>query len=177
MRKSFGLIAFLFFSLNVFAVTSGNLDFDVHWNVINPPNTTISILPYSGSGTLPQDLEGNYLKSITAEDNSSLYNVCLVRYSTNEKGTHRIRFSATPLTNKRTSTEHPYTLHITYGNGFPIGLTVDPEEPINTEDIIFTVIGTGMTIANIHLDATITDFANMATGEYESTVTVMRITE
>ena len=163
--------------LNIFAVSSGNMDFSVKWNVINPANTTITILPYSGSGTLPQDQENNYLKTITPTDNQTMYNICLVRYRTNEKGTHRIGFTATPMTNTSTLEEHPYTLYITYGNGFPIGLSVDPEEAINTEEIMFTVIGTGQTTANIHLDAVITNLDNMEPGEYESTVTIMRITE
>ena len=177
MKKVIVILFAIFQMLNIYAVTSGNLDFDIHWNVITPANTTITVLPYSGSGTLPQDQENNYLKTIIPADNSTMINVCLVRYRTNEKGTHKIRFYATPMTSTLTSAEHPYTLYITYGNGFPIGLSVDPEESENYEDIVFSVIGIGQTTANIHLDATITDLDNMAPGEYESTVTIVRITE
>ena len=177
MKKAIIVVFIIFQVLSIFALSSGNMDFDVHWNIINPAVTTISILPYSGSGTLPQDQEGNYLKTITPADNSTMYNVCLIRYRTNEKGTHKISFSATPMTNTLTSAEHPYTLYITYGNGFPIGLSVDPEEAVNEEEIIFTVIGTGQTTANIHLDAAITDLDLMVPGEYESTITITRVTE
>lgn len=173
-------ILFLFtmvFSYIFAAVDSGNLNFNVHWVVNNIKTTTIDVVPYSGSGTLPQDINEHYLKDIIADSNSTIYNVCLVKYTTNVKGTHRIEFSATPMKKTDGPELHPYDLYITYGNGFPSILDVDPNSDDNTKVVQFTVIGSGETIAKIYIDAVITDFDNMVKGDYFSVVTIARISE
>lgn len=159
------------------AVFAENLQFNVHWVINNVKTTTMQVLPYSGSGVLPQDAEDNYLKTIYPLINSTPYNVCLVKYTTNVKGTHKIEFSATPMESELTSEEHPYSLYITYGNGFPVVLDVDPEELDNSKAITFSVIGSGETTANIYLDAVLTDLDEMQIGDYSSTVTISRISE
>ena len=177
MKKLILFITFLMISLSVFAVSTGNIQFNVHWNVINIKTTTINILPYSGSGTLPQDQQERYLKGITPDSDSALYNVCLIKYKTNEKGNHNVEFSATPLVNNDTHEEVPYNLYITYYNSFPVVLDVDPQNPDNSKVIHFDVIGSGDTIINIYLDAKITAYMTMALGDYSSVVTIERITE
>ena len=174
MKKLILFITFLMISLSVFAVSTGNIQFNVHWNVINIKTTTINILPYSGSGTLPQDQQERYL---TPDSDSVLYNVCLVKYKTNEKGPHKVLFSATPLVNNETHQEVPYNLYITYKNSIPVELDVNPEDPDNSEAIEFYIIGSGDTIVNIYLDAKITAYKTMALGDYSSVVTIERITE
>ena len=151
------------------------MQFDFHWVINNIKTTTIEVLPYSGSGTLPQDQDENYLKTITPYLNSVPYNVCLIRYTTNEKGTHKIKFSATPMVNA--TEEFPYSLHITYNNGFPVELDVDPTAQENSKELSFLVVGSGETVANIYLDAVLTSLDDMLIGEYSSTVTIERITE
>ena len=179
MRK----IAFLmfFFSLIVlfpsFAASTGNLQFNYHWNVVNIKVTTITILPYSGSGSLPQDQQERYQINITPDDESALYNICLIKYVTNEKGTHKVQFSATPLVSSSTLDEFPYSLHITYNNSFDVILDVDPEEQDNSKMIEFGVIGSGETTVNIYLDAKLTSLDIMESGDYSSNVTIERITE
>ena len=173
-------ILFLFtmvFSYIFASVDSGNLNFNVHWVVNNIKTTTIDVVPYSGSGTLPQDINEHYLKDIIADNNSTIYNVCLVKYTTNVKGTHRIEFSATPMKKTDGPELHPYDLYITYGNGFPSILDVDPNDDDNTKVVQFTVIGSGETIAKIYIDAVITDFDDMVKGDYFSVVTIARISE
>lgn len=154
-----------------------NLQFNVHWIVDNIKTTTIQILPYSGSGSLPQDEESSYLKTINPLINTASYNVCLIRYTTNVKGTHKLEFSATPMKNILTLEEYPYSLYITYGNGFPIVLDIDPSEIDNSKEVTFSVIGSGETIANIYLDAIFTNLYEMQMGEYSSTVVISRISE
>lgn len=153
-----------------------NLQFNVHWLVNNIKTTTIQILPYSGTGTLPKE-EDIYIKSIDPTANTVPYNVCLIKYTTNVKGTHKIEFSATPMESTLTSKEHPYSLYITYGNGFPVILNVDPTELDNSKAITFSVIGSGETTADIYLDAVLTDLYEMQIGEYSSTVTISRTSE
>ena len=176
MKKLILFITFIMISLSVFAVSTGNIQFNVHWNIINIKTTTINILPYSGSGSLPQDQQERYLQDIIPDSDSVLYNVCLVRYKTNEKGTHKVEFSATPLMNNETHQEVPYNLYISYNNSFPVELDVNPEDPDNSEAIEFYVIGSGDTIVNIYLDAKITAFMTMDIGDYSSVVTIERIT-
>ena len=161
----------------VSAVDSGNINFNVHWVVNNIKTTTIEVVPYSGTGVLPQDTDEHYLKDLIPESNSTLCNICLVKYTTNVKGTHRIEFSATPMKKTDGPNLHPYDLYITYGNGFPSILDVDPNEDDNTKVVQFTVIGSGETIAKIYLDAVITDFDEMVRGDYFSMVTIARISE
>ena len=167
----------LFLIAVVFAASSGSMNFNVHWAITNVITTTMEILPYSGSGTLPTDEHDNYVASIIPLDDSSMYAVCLVKYTTNKKGTHRIEFSATPMENTQTSEEHPYTLCITYNSGFPVELAVNPAELDNSKQLSFTVFGSGDTIANIYLDAVLTGLDLMEAGNYSSTVTVTEITE
>lgn len=161
----------------VSAVDSGNINFNVHWVVNNIKTTTIEVVPYSGTGVLPQDTDERYLKDLIPESNSTLCNICLVKYTTNVKGTHRIEFSATPMKKTDGPNLHPYDLYITYGNGFPSILDVDPNEDDNIKVVQFTVIGSGETIAKIYLDAVITDFDEMVRGDYFSMVTIARISE
>lgn len=178
MKKIFLILLFIMIFSYIFAaVDSGNINFNVHWVVSNIKTATIDVVPYSGSGTLPQDTDEHYLKDITADDNSTIYNVCLVKYTTNVKGTHRIEFSATPMKKTDGPELYPYDLYITYGNGFPSILDVDPNDDDNTKVVQFTVIGSGETIAKIYLDAVITDFDEMVKGDYFSIVTIARISE
>ena len=177
--KIFVFIVLLFVCLqSLSASSSENLNFNVHWYVDNTKVTTISILPYSGQGTLPQDEHDVYLKEIVPLNNSSLYNVCLVKYETNEKGTHKIQFSATPFVKEQNNSEqYAYSLYITYNNGFPVILDVDPNEQDNSKLLTFSVIGVGKITANIYLDAVLTDFNEMLVGDYSSTVTITRYSE
>lgn len=177
MKKIYASVLMLILMAIAFAASSGNMNFNVHWVITNIITTTMEILPYSGSGTLPQDAQENYVVSITPTDDSSMYAVCLVKYTTNRKGSHKIEFSATPMENVQTSEEHPYTLCITYNNGFPVELAVDPEETENTKQLVFTVIGSGDVIANIFLDAVLTGLDLMEAGNYSSTVIVTDVTE
>ena len=177
MKKIVIVLLMAFVMLNVFSSSSGSISFDVHWSTTNPANTIISILPYSGSGTLPQDNERNYLKSVSPSDNSSTYNICLIKYKTNEKGIHKLRFSATPMIDTSNSEVHPYVLYITYGNGFPTEIMVGQDDKPNYEEIVFSAIGSGETTADFYLKAAFTDFNNMEIGGYSSTVTIMRISE
>lgn len=179
MKKVLTIIFLLtvVFSYIFAAVDSGNINFNVHWVVSNIKTTTIDVVPYSDSGTLPRDTDEHYLKDLIPESNSTLCNVCLVKYTTNIKGTHRIEFSATPMKKTDGPELHPYDLYITYGNGFPSILDVDPNEDDNTKVVQFTVIGSGETIAKIYLDAVITDFDEMVKGDYFSVVTIARISE
>lgn len=159
------------------SVDSGNVNFNVHWVVSNIKTTTIYVVPYSGTGTLPQDMDEHYLKDIAPNSNSTLCNVCLIKYVTNVKGTHKIEFSATPMKKSDGSKLHAYDLYITYGNGFPSILDVDPNEDDNSKLVQFTVIGSGETTAKIYLDAVLTDWDEMFKGDYSSLVTIARITE
>ena len=172
------LLTVLVLLLMIFSyVSAENIQFNVHWVVSNIKTTTMQILPYSGSGTLPQDLDEHYLTVIDPRGNTIPYNVCLIKYITNVKGTHKLEFSATPMESELTSDEHPYSLYITYGNGFPVILDVNPNESDNSKALTFSVIGSGETVANIYLDAVITDFDEMQIGDYSSTVTIARISE
>lgn len=177
MKKVIVFILLIILPLCLFATSSGNMNFNVHWTVNNIKTTTIDVLSYNGAGALPQDLEEHYLKDMEPLLNSSVYNVCLVRYRTNEKGTHKLEFSATPMTNKDTLEEFPYSLYITYNNGFPVILDIIPEEIDNTKVITFSVIGSGETIADIYLDAMFIGLDVMEIGEYSSIVTIARIAE
>ena len=177
MKKLFVIILVLILMPIAFATSSGSMNFNVHWAINNIITTTMEILPYSGSGTLPTDEHDNYVASIIPLDDSSMYAVCLVKYTTNKKGTHKIEFSATPMENTQTSAQHPYTLCITYNSGFPVELAVNPAELENSKQLVFTVFGSGDTIANIFLDAVLTGLDLMEAGNYSSTVTVTEITE
>ena len=177
MKKVVLILSISFLMTFAFAASSGNMNFNVHWVITNVITTTMEILPYSGSGTLPQDAEDNYIVSFTPADEETMYAVCLVKYTTNRKGTHKIEFAATPMENTLTSDEHPYTLCITYNNGFPVELAVDPEETENTKQLVFTVIGSGDVVANIYVDAVMSSLDMMEAGNYRSTVTITDITE
>ena len=133
MRKIACLMFFFSIILlfSSFAADSGNLQFNYHWTINNDKYTTITILPYSGSGSLPQDQQERYTTSIAPEDESSLYPVCMIKYVTNVNGTHYIRFSATPLVSAATSSAVPYSLHISYNDSFDVILDVKPEEQEN----------------------------------------------
>lgn len=172
------IITLLF--IMVFSYTfasSENLQFNVHWVINNVKTISMQVLPYNGSGSLPQDEHNNYLKTLEPLINSTPYNVCLIKYITNIKGTHKLEFSATPMESELTLEEHPYSLYITYGSGFPVILDVDPSEVENSKAITFSVIGSGETTANIYLDAVLTDLDEMQLGMYSSTVTIERISE
>ena len=177
MKKVIVFILLSIFSLYLFAASTGSMSFNVHWLVNNIKTTTIDVLPYSGEGTLPQDAEDHYLKTIEPLLNSSVYNVCLVRYRTNEKGTHKIEFSATPMVSNDTLEEFGYSLYITYNNGFPVILDVIPGENENAKVITFSVIGSGEVVADIYLDAMMTELDVMDIGDYSSIVTIARISE
>lgn len=172
------LLTVLVLLLMIFSyVFAENLKFNVHWVISNIKTTTIQVLPYNGSGVLPQDVDEHYLTVIDPRGNTVPYNVCLIRYTTNVKGTHKIEFSATPMESELTFEEHPYSLYITYGNGFPVILDVNPNEVDNSKALTFSVIGSGETVANIYLDAVITDLDEMQIGDYTSTVTIARVSE
>ena len=177
MKKVVAFILLIILPLCLFATSSGNMNFNVHWIINNIKTTIIEVFPYNGSGVLPQDAEEHYLKTIEPLNNSSIYNICLVKYITNEKGTHKLGISATPMVNSETSEEHPYSLYITYNNGFPVELDIDPEEIENSKTITFSVIGAGENVVNIYLDAMITDLDAMVAGQYSSIVTIARIAE
>lgn len=175
MKKT--LIVLLLLIMIFSYVFAENLQFSVHWTISNIKTTTMQVLPYSGSGVLPQ-YDDKYLQTINdPKVNTTPYNVCLIKYTTNVKGTHKIEFSATPMESELTSEEYPYSLYITYGNGFPVILDVKPEELVNSKAITFSVIGSGETTANIYLDAVLTDLYEMQIGDYSSTVTIARISE
>ena len=176
MKKVLTILILFVMTLSYIYASSENLQFNVHWVISNIKTTIIQVLPYSGSGSLPQDLNDRYLKEIYPV-NTTPYNVCLIKYTTNVKGTHKIEFSATPMESGLTSEEHPYSLYITYGSGFPVILDVDPAEIENSKAITFSVIGSGETTANIYLDAVLTDIDEMMLGDYTSTVTIARISE
>ena len=176
MRKLLTVLFLIVVLFSYISASSENLQFNVHWVISNIKTTTIQVLPYSGSGSLPQDLDDNYLKALYPVEVAP-YNVCLIKYTTNIKGTHKIEFSATPMESQLTSEEHPYSLYITYGSGFPVILDVDPSESDNSKALTFSVIGSGETTANIYLDAVLTDIDEMMLGEYSSTVTIARISE
>ena len=174
------VLTVLFLLVMVFSYTfasSENLQFNVHWIINNVKTINMQVLPYSGSGSLPQDEHNNYLKTLEPLINTIPYNVCLIKYTTNIKGTHKLEFFATPMENELTLEEHPYSLYITYGSGFPVILDVDPDEAENSKAITFSVIGSGETTANIYLDAVLTDLDEMIAGDYSSTVTIMRVSE
>lgn len=175
MKKLIGLLLFLLFSLSLYAVSTGNIQFNVHWNINNIKTTTITLLPYSGSGVLPEDQQGRKLQGIVPDSESALYNVCLIKYTTNEKGTHKVAFSATPLVNTDTLDEEPYKLYITYSNSFPVELEVNPQDPDNSKSIDFVVYGAGDTTIKIYLDAMITNYLTMAIGDYSSVISIERI--
>ena len=179
-RKLVRFILFiLIFSciLNLNAAVSESLDFDIHWYVNNNKTTTISILPYSGSGVLPQDEHGIYLKDILPSNNNSLYNICLVKYETNEKGTHKLEFSATPFVERSALEKYAYSLYITYNNSFPIILNVDPNELDNSKFIDISIVNAGKITTNIYLDAVISSYDEMTVGNYSSTITITRYSE
>lgn len=176
MKKVLTVLFLIVMSFSYISASSENLQFNVHWVISNIKTATIQVLPYSGSGSLPQDLDDNYLKTLYPVEVIP-YNVCLIKYTTNIKGTHKIEFSATPMESQLTSEEHPYSLYITYGSGFPVILDVDPNEADNSKALTFSVIGSGETTANIYLDAVLTDLDEMLIGDYTSTVTIARISE
>ena len=177
MKKVLIVLMLFAITLSYISASSENLQFNVHWVINNVKTISMQVLPYSGSGSLPQDEHNNYLKTLEPLLNTTPYNVCLIRYITNIKGTHKIEFSATPMESTLTLEEHPYSLYITYGSGFPVILDVDPVEVDNSKAITFSVIGSGETTANIYLDAVLTDLDEMLIGEYSSTVTLERISE
>lgn len=177
MKKLLTILFVFVLMISYAFASSENLQFSVHWIINNVKTITMQVLPYSGSGSLPQDEHNNYLKTLEPLINSTPYNVCLIKYTTNIKGTHKLEFSATPMESELTSEEHPYSLYITYGSGFPVILDVDPEEVENSKAITFSVIGSGETTANIYLDAVLTDLDEMLEGDYSSTVTIMRVSE
>ena len=176
MRKLLTVLFLIVVSFSYISASSENIQFNVHWVISNIKTATLQVLPYSGSGSLPQDLDDNYLKALYPVEVTP-YNVCLIKYTTNIKGTHKIEFSATPMESQLTSEEHPYSLYITYGSGFPVILDVDPSEVENSKALTFSVIGSGETTANIYLDAVLTDIDEMMLGDYTSTVTIARISE
>jgi len=176
MKKVLTILMLFVMALSYIYASSENIQFNVHWVISNIKTTTIQVLPYSGSGSLPQDLNDRYLKEIYPVDTTPC-NVCLIKYTTNVKGTHKLEFSATPMESQLTSEEHPYSLYITYGSGFPVILYVDPSESDNSKALTFSVIGSGETTANIYLDAVLTDIDEMMIGDYISTVTIARISE
>ena len=176
MKKVLTVLFLIVMSFSYISASSENLQFNVHWVISNIKTATIQVLPYSGSGSLPQDLDDNYLKTLYPVEITP-YNVCLIKYTTNIKGTHKIEFSATPMESQLTFEEHPYSLYITYGSGFPVILDVDPNEADNSKALTFSVIGSGETTANIYLDAVLTDLDEMLIGDYTSTVTIARISE
>ena len=176
MKKLLIVLLFIVIFSYIFA-SSENLQFNVHWVINNVKTINMQVLPYSGSGSLPQDEHDNYLKTLEPLTNITPYNVCLIKYTTNIKGTHRLEFSATPMESELISEEHPYSLYITYGNGFPVILDVDPAEADNSKAITFSVIGSGETTANIYLDAVLTDLDEMQIGNYTSIITITRVSE
>ena len=119
MKKVLTILMLFVMTLSYIYASSENLQFNVHWVISNIKTTTIQVLQYSGSGSLPQDLNDRYLQEIYPV-NTTPYNVCLIKYTTNVKGTHKLEFSATPMESHLTSEEYPYSLYITYGNGFPV---------------------------------------------------------
>lgn len=177
MKKLLTILFVFVLMISYAFASSENLQFNVHWVINNVKTINMQVLPYSGSGSLPQDEHNNYLKTLEPLINSTPYNVCLIKYTTNIKGTHKLEFSATPMESEFTLEEHPYSLYITYGSGFPVILDVDPVEVDNSKAITFSVIGSGETTANIYLDAVLTDLDEMLIGEYSSTVTIERISE
>ena len=177
MKKVLIVLMLFAITLSYISASSENLQFNVHWVINNVKTITMQVLPYSGSGSLPQDEHDNYLKTLEPLLNTTPYNVCLIRYTTNIKGTHKLEFSATPMESELLSEEHPYSLYITYGNGFPVILDVDPAAVENSKAITFSVIGSGEITANIYLDAVLTDLDAMQVGEYSSTVTIVRVSE
>ena len=177
MKKVLTILLLFVISFSYIFASSENLQFNVHWVINNVKTINMQVLPYSGSGSLPQDEHNKYLKTLEPLINSTPYNVCLIKYTTNIKGTHKLEFSATPMESELTSEEHPYSLYITYGSGFPVILDVDPISVENSKAITFSVIGSGETTANIYLDAVLTDLDEMLIGEYSSTVTISRVSE
>ena len=177
MKKIITALLLFIVACSFMSASSENLQFSVHWVINNVKTINMQVLPYSGSGSLPQDEHNKYLKTLEPLLNTTPYNVCLIKYTTNIKGTHKLEFSATPMESELLLEEHPYSLYITYGNGFPVILDVDPEELENSKAITFSVIGSGETTANIYLDAVLTDLDEMQLGMYSSTVTISRISE
>ena len=177
MKKLIVALLFILLMTLVFAENLGDMRFNVHWSITNVITTTITILPYSGTGTLPKDEQNNYQVGLSPSDDVTPYGVCLIKYISNKKGSHRLEISATPMMNKSTSEEHQYSLWITFNNEYPWKVIVDPNNAENSYDIDFVIVGTGHKTYNIYLDAVLTGLDEMVVGEYTSTLTLMEITE
>ena len=171
-------IFFLVIALPCLFASSETFGFDILWRHFVSASTTVQILEYDASGSLP-DNEKNL------ESDSSVQNVALLRYTSNEGGIHTLSYKATTLKTDDNSSHVGYQLFFDYEGrvvsilvGDDLGTTY-PEEYHSAKTTKKIPFGSASSIvSDIFIRAILTDYDAMrASSTYRSTVTIERITE
>ena len=168
------LAVFILFILIVFispAVFASLMDFSVVWIVENAAQSRIEILKYDTPEAWDSfALDGTTkVKEVDVVNNTYLANVCRIRFTSNQGGLHRVRFSSTPLSDNTNS--YGYNLALSCDGS--IEFLEIPDNASNSVAISFYLpYTTGFSFMDIFMDAVLTSLDSMMIGSYSATVTI-----
>ncbi len=165
MKKLPIVLLFLFIVLP-FAF-SGSFGFGIAWYKTNGENTTLKVYDYAGE---------NQITTKSLAEASGYQEVFMIEYTTNKGGQHTLSYKATPFLNG--SYKAGYTLKFIYNNSESELVVGDTEDEYPVDSTVATVMTASYGIEshtfNIYAEASLTDLANMASGDWSSTITIIK---
>jgi len=174
--KSKGFFLILFFSLAILACAfcTDMMEFSVQWRMTNSSIAELEIIPYSQTGSLDVDSEGNKTKALEV-DSSGSAEVCCVYYRTNVRGTHTIRFHASSLYCEALDQSFGYTLLLGEDlTSHPVELVATSSSTVDNTYADVTLYNQAVAVAKkyIFVYATIDEIDEMPPGDYKATIQV-----
>ena len=172
MKRSI-LVVFILVLIATFspAVFASLMDFSVVWIVENAAQSRIEILKYDTPEAWDSfALDGTTkVKDLDVVNDTFLASVCRVRFSSNQGGLHKVRFSSTPLSDNTNS--YGYNLALSCDGS--IEFLEIPDNASNSVQISFYLPYTpGFSFMDIFMDAVLTSLDSMMIGSYSATVTI-----
>ncbi len=179
--KKLSILAF--FMICMSSLYAESYRFSIVWEKVIASQTTMSIVNYD---------DDTALTTKQLQQVSSTQNVARIQYKSNEGGTHKLVFKATPLASDSDSTAYKYNLFFNYtesgvtnqtilevgnvkGTTYPTGIR---EGTAYTEMNFGQGGDDGLTNPRyIYIQAEATQLNSMKTGvQYSSTITIERVT-
>lgn len=123
MGKRFGLVAALLF-LIVFSICAESFRFSIVWQYQVASEVSLSVVEYT---------EDTALSTKALAQTTALQNVARIKYSTNEGGTHTLKYYATPLMSNDDNNGYGYVIYFKYPASEPTStatINVGPDKTL-----------------------------------------------
>ena len=176
MGKRFGLVAALL-SLIIFSICAESFRFSIVWQYQVASEVSLSVVEYT---------EDTALSTKALTQTTALQNVARIKYSTNEGGTHTLKYYATPLMSNDDNNGYGYIIYFKYPASEPTStatINVGTENTTYPTGQISESAKTSLAMGESGVDSTqyvaiqvqITDLDSMKQNtQYGSTITIER---